>query len=303
VVLLVTGGIFLMMKNQGRLWIILGLLFLSVLTHFSNQASFRNAWEIQQQFWWQLSWRAPQLEDGTVLMVNLPSDVYVYEEDYEIWMPANIIYNDAPNTLRIYAEVLYPKSVIQVFRGAIEHRYIRNTEFDRDYNHALIVSMLSSSSCAHIIDGERPELSFYESPIVAWVSPYSHIQQIETDAASPLPPEIIFGKEPAHTWCYYYQKISLARQRGDWEQAVALGEEAINAGFIPLDQSEWMPLIEAYAYTGNVEKANSIILKIYDDANLRYNLCVSVLAQEGSPGLNLTVGGVDFLLDRLCGIQ
>lgn len=303
VVLLVTGGIFLMMKNQGRLWLLLGLLFLSVLTHYSNLANFRNAWEIQQQLWWQLSWRAPQFEDGSVLMVNLPSDVYVYEEDYEIWMPANIIYNNVPNTLRIYAEVLYPGSVIQVFRGATEHRFIRNTEFDRDYNHALIVSMPGTSSCVHVIDGERPELSLNEPPIVDWVTPYSHIQQIETDVTPSQPPEIIFGKEPPHTWCYSYQKMTLARQRGAWDQVIALGEEAINAGFEPLDQSEWMPLIEGYAYSGDLEKANSIIAKIYDVSNLRYNLCVSVLKQKENPGLNLPAVGVDFLLDRLCGIQ
>jgi len=303
VVLLVTGGIFLMIKNQGRLWLLLSLLFLSVLTHYSNQASFRNAWEIQKQLWWQLSWRAPQLEDGTVLMVNLPSDIYGYEEDYEVWMPANIIYNDVPNTVRIYSEVLYPGSVIQVFRGATEHRFIRNIEFDRDYNHALIISMPGASSCVHVIDGERPELSLNEPPIVDWVAPYSHIQQIETDITPSQPPEIIFGKEPPHTWCYSYQKMTLARQRGAWDQVIALGNEAINAGFKPLDQSEWMPLIEGYAYSGDFEKANSIIVKIYDVSNLRYNLCISVLKQKENPGLNLPAVGVDFLLDRLCGIQ
>jgi hypothetical protein len=303
VVILVTGGIFLMMKNQGRLWLLLSLLFLSVLTHYSNQASFRNAWEIQQQLWWQLSWRAPQLEDGTVLMVNLPSNIYYYEEDYEIWMPANIIYNDVPNTLRIYAEVIYPESVIQVFRGAIEHRYIRNTEFDRDYNHTLIVSLPGASSCVHVIDGERTELSLNEPPIVDWVAPYSHIQQIVTDATPSQPPGIIFGQELPHTWCFYYQKMNLARQSGAWDQVIALGEEAVRAGFEPLDQSEWMPLIEGYTYSGDPEKANSIIAKIYNDSNLRYNLCVSVISQKGNPGLNLPVGEVDFLLDRLCSIQ
>ena len=303
IVLLIIGLIFLLNKNRGRLWLPVGLLFLSVLTQFSNAVYFRNAWETQRQLWWQLTWRAPQFEEGTVLMVNPPSDVYFFSEDYEIWAPANIIYNHVPNALRIYSEVLYPGSVIQVFRGATEHRFIRNIEFDRDYNHALIISMPGASSCVHVIDGERPELSLNEPPIVDWVAPYSHIQQIETDVTPSQPPEIIFGKEPPHTWCYSYQKMTLARQRGAWDQVIALGNEAINAGFKPLDQSEWMPLIEAYAYSGDLEKANSIIVKIYDVSNLRYNLCISVLKQKENPGPNLPVVGVDFLLDRLCGIR
>jgi hypothetical protein len=218
-------------------------------------------------------------------------------------MPANIIYNDVPNTLRIYAEVLYPGSVIQVFRGAIEHRYIRNTEFERDYNNALVVSLPSPASCVHVIDGGRPELSVDEPPIVDWVASYSHIQQVKTDGIPARPPEIIFGQEPPHTWCYYYQKMSLARQRGVWDEVVALGEEALNASFEPLDQSEWMPLLEGYAYSGDLEKANSLIGKVSIDSNLRYNLCISVLTQSANPDLNLPGEGVDFLLDRLCGIR
>ena len=300
IVLLIVGSIFLLNRNRGRLWLPMGLLFLSVLTQYSNAVYFRNAWETQQQLWWQLAWRAPQFEEGTVLMVNLPSDVYSYAEDYEIWAPANIIYTSIPNTLRIYSQVLYPGSAIQVMRGAEEHENIRTIEYDRDYNRALIVSMPSVSSCVHVIDGERPILSLNEPPIVDWVAPYSHIQQIDTGATPPHPPEIIFGKEPPHTWCHYFQKMSLARQQGNWAQVVALGEEAINAGFKPLDRSEWMPLIEAYAYKGNFEMAENIIVKLYEISNLRYNLCVSVLKQKENPGLTLPEEGMNFLTNRLC---
>ena len=302
-VLLIVSIIFLLNKNRGRLWLLTGLLFLSILTQYSNAVYFRNAWKIQQQLWWQLAWRSPQFEDGTVLMITLPSDVFSFSEDYEVWAPANIIYNHVPKTLSIYSEVLYPGSAIQVMRGATGHRFIRNIEFDRDFNHALIISIPSTLSCVHAIDGEKPELSLNEPPIVDWVAPYSHIQQIETDVAPSQPPEIIFGKEPSHTWCYYYQRMSLAQQQHDWDQVVALGEEALNAGFKPLDPSEWMPLIEGYAYSGDLEKANSVIAKIYDNLNLRYNLCASMLKQKENPALNLPDEGVSFLLDRLCGIR
>ena len=97
--------------------------------------------------------------------------------------------------------------------------------------------------------------------------------------------------------------MSLAQQRSDWDQVVALGEEAINAGLKPLDQSEWMPLIEGYAYLGDLEKADGIIVKIFDVSNLRYNLCVSIHKQKENPELNLPAMGIDFLLDRLCGIR
>jgi hypothetical protein len=300
VILLTVGIIYLLVKNRGRLWLPVGLLFLSVLTQYSNAVYFRDAWETQQQLWWQLAWRAPQFEEGTVLMVNLPSDVYSYAEDYEIWAPANIIYNSIPNTLRIYSEVLYAGTAPLLVHGEKEHRFIRNIQFDRDYTHALIVSMPSTSSCVHVIDGDKLNLSPAESPLINWVAPYSHIQQIETDVTPSQPPEIIFGQEPPHTWCYYYQKMSLAQQRRDWDQLIALGEEAIRAHLEPNDRVEWMPLIEAYAYSGELEQAENIILKLYGIPNLRENLCMYSLLQRDNPNLALPEEGMNFLTDRLC---
>jgi hypothetical protein len=303
VTLLIAALIFLLTKERGRLWLVLGLLFLSVTTHFTNLAYFRNIWETQRQLWWQLAWRAPRLADGTVLLVNLPAGIPSFEEGYEAWMPANIIYNDAPNTVRIFAQVLYPTSALQVLAGATEHQFLRNTDLDLDYKQALIVSQPAATSCLHVLDGGRPELSLAEPPLVSWIAPYSRIQQIVTDNGAPPPPAIIFGEEPPHTWCYYYQKMSLARQRGDWGQVAALGEEARAAGCAPLDLSEWMPLVEGYAYSGELEKAESFIKAINMDSNLRYNLCISVLAQAGNPALDLPVEGMGYLLERLCGIS
>jgi len=45
---------------------------------------------------------------------------------------------------------------------------------------------------------------------------------IITGKDMPVMPEDIFGKEPPHTWCYYYEKAELARQAGDWEQVAKL---------------------------------------------------------------------------------
>ena len=207
-------------------------------------------------------------------MVNLPGDVYSYAEDYEIWAPANIIYNRIPNTMRLYSEVLNAGTAPLLVHEQKEHRFIRNIQFDRDYTHALVVSLPDASSCGHVIDGDKLELSPAESPLINWVAPYSHIQQIETDVIPSHPPEIIFGHEPPHSWCYYYQKMSLAQQRRDWNQVIAFGEEAIRANLEPNDRVEWMPLIEAYAYSGELEPAENIILKLYGIPNLRENLCM-----------------------------
>ncbi len=74
--------------------------------------------------------------------------------------------------------------------------------------------------------------------------------------------ERVFGLEPAHEWCWYYQQASLARQRGEWEQVASLGDEALELGFYPADSVEWMPFMQAYAVLGrgkDLKKLSSIL--------------------------------------------
>ena len=57
-------------------------------------------------------------------------------------------------------------------------------------------------------------------------------------STTPSPPPMLFGPEPPHTWCYYFQKADLARQRGDWDEVARLGDEARELGFAALDVSD-----------------------------------------------------------------
>jgi hypothetical protein len=84
----------------------------------------------------------------------------------------------------------------------------------------------------------------------------------------------LFGKEPAHEWCYYYTKAELARQVGDWETVVELGNQARAQGFVPGDALEWLPFIEGYVVTGEYQSARDLsILAYQDDSRPRKGLC------------------------------
>jgi hypothetical protein len=78
---------------------------------------------------------------------------------------------------------------------------------------------------------------------------------ITTGKDTPAMPKDLFGKEPLHTWCYFYEKAELARQAGDWLQVAKLGDKAIGQGYAPSDPYEWLPFIEAYALTDELNKA------------------------------------------------
>jgi tetratricopeptide (TPR) repeat protein len=73
-----------------------------------------------------------------------------------------------------------------------------------------------------------------------------------------VPDTAVFGTEPAHGWCYYFERASLLAQLGAWQAAADLGDEAFALGDYPNDPMERFVFIEAYARTGNMERAKEL---------------------------------------------
>jgi len=101
------------------------------------------------------------------------------------------------------------------------------------------------------MDASWPRLSQSDPDLISLVAPFSKVNRVSTRATPPVPAKSIFGAEPPHTWCYYYQKAELALQTRDWKQVVSLGDKAIQQDLHPNDVIEWLPFIQAYAYSGN----------------------------------------------------
>ncbi|MEN6480634.1 MAG: tetratricopeptide repeat protein, partial [Anaerolineaceae bacterium] len=162
-----------------------------------------------------------------------------------------------------------------------------NINYMRDFNDPLIISFPSGGTCAHIIDSSRPELSLNDEPIIYRIASFSQIDQIITNTESHTPPIEIFGAEPEHGWCYYYQKVSLARQQGDWQSAAALGDEALAAELAPQDLSEWVLFIETYLEAGQPDKASRLADQIKNSKTTAENLCAEWKYEQ--PHVNVEV--------------
>jgi hypothetical protein len=86
--------------------------------------------------------------------------------------------------------------------------------------------------------------------------PYSNLDRIvlEPEREANLPVNV-FGPVPETDWCYFFERADLARQRGDWQQVVALGEQTLNLSDSLHDASEGVLFIQGYAYTDQWTKA------------------------------------------------
>ena len=71
------------------------------------------------------------------------------------------------------------------------------------------------------------------------------------DGHAAKPPPSLSGPEPAHTWCYYFEKADLARQQRNWDEVLTLAEKAFSLEDHPNNPSERIPFIEGYAHTGH----------------------------------------------------
>jgi hypothetical protein len=134
----------------------------------------------------------------------------------------------------------------------------RGNGYTNQFSQSLIFSK-QTGVCLHVMDSDHPEISEKEDPLVAAVAPYSRIDRIITNSEKVVVPDPeLFGLEPEHGWCFYYQKAQLARQTKDWKQAAAWGDEALAHGFSPADPIEWLVFVQAFRYTDNENYQNSL---------------------------------------------
>jgi len=71
-----------------------------------------------------------------------------------------------------------------------------------------------------------------------------------------------------NSWCFYYQKASLAYQLQDWDAIAHLGDSAFDIDDYPNDASERIPFIFGYAHTAQWEKALQLTQITYQVSNL-----------------------------------
>lgn len=296
-VMMAVGGGYALLSRRARVVLFGALLAGAVLTQYSNTSYFKRFWDEQRDLWWQLAWRAPDLKEGTTLVALMPSG-YRFAESYEIWGPANMIYDpqSGGQSIKVSGEILNNETLINIENGDRFGQTFRRFEYMNDFTQALVVSLPAGGGCLHVYDGQNLELAENEDALVRQVAFRSHTAQILTDAPQAEVPTQVFGAEPAHGWCYYYQKASLARQQGDWEQAAALGTEARENGLGPSEASEWMPFYEAYARLGMMDEANEIGGKLRESPNFIKPYCAAH-STEGDENLSAIN---QFLITNLC---
>ncbi|HET9909478.1 MAG TPA: hypothetical protein VFQ23_22720 [Anaerolineales bacterium] len=283
------GLIELLIKNiRIKTYIFALLIALGIGQQFFNANIFRRDWAQQQQIYWQLAWRIPAMERDTVLLTDqMPID---YETDLSFTAPINWMYmpdykrstpqsgsvdkrSNLPYGL-LYVEKRLGGSLLSLEPNTKITLDFRTVDFVGSTSQAIVIHM-PRNGCLRVLDPARGDAITYErqSRFLVDAIPLSNPARIDTnsDRTATLP----FLSEPTHTWCYYYAKSELARQKEDWTQVVDLMDEAIALDYRPEDPFEWLVYIEAKGMIGDVEDAEKLSSDAFDqEKGIRNGLCI-----------------------------
>ena len=253
------------------------LCLVALFTHHANSLKHAQETTIMRNFWWQVAWRVPQFEKNTTLVANIPG--VATEEDYFTWGPASLIYypeRQNPDGIQpgLFAAILNQDTVTKIqARERQEYDNRKNILTYKNYRNFVLLNQPASDACVHIMNGAAPEYSSAEADSIRAIGAFSEIDHVLVDGRPHTPPEIVFGPEPSRGWCYYYQKADLARQSGDWDEVVRIGEQASEQNLTPADSIEWMPFLQAYARTSNVNRLTELAPLISSDPYIALQAC------------------------------
>lgn len=229
---------------------------------------YREEWERFKDFMNQVAWRIPALQENTLLITD--ELTLKYYSDNSLTAAVNWAYADAHQTgnlpyLLNYTKARLGKSLPSLTPGVpVTHNY-RTYTFNGSTSQMILFYHLPPG-CFHVAD---PDLDLFNPLIDASIRPTVAFSQPELIKPGVTQPTAFFlSQGEPQTWCYYYQKASLAAQNQDWQAVTQMGDVAFSLDDYPNDASERAPYIEGYALTGQLQRAVDLTRDTYQVSTL-----------------------------------
>jgi uncharacterized membrane protein YvlD (DUF360 family) len=252
-VIMTLAGILLLVRANRRKLLLGLLLMFSIATQVLIVNKYRLDWDVQRSYYWQLAWRVPALEPGTAIFsFEQPSESI---PGYDASFALNILYRgQVQDGSTSYWFFTNNRFLNFDFKPGKTITYSdRNLRFSGNTSQAISIVHQGQDRCLQVLDAAYSNEPFYEVNQEQLVG-VSNVSRIRTDSTAAPDPDV-FGAEPPHQWCYYFEKADLARQMQDWSTVLLLEKQASEQGYTPRFGPEYIPFIEAYARTGKWQKA------------------------------------------------
>ncbi len=235
------------------------LLIFSVATQFLVVNQYRIEWAEQSDYYWQLYWRAPAVQPRTAFLSREQPSISVPESDASFALNVLYHFQTKGNLLPYWFFTDEPFMNSTLKPGIRLSHIVRDLYFEGNTSASIAYVHQTKTSCLRMLDtvyADDPLFTNEQGNLI----PASNLSRIVPDQKSAPPDPNIFGPEPPHDWCYYFEKADLARQQKDWKMVLTLDQQAQQNKLAPQYGAEYLPFIEAYAQTGNWQKADDLTL-------------------------------------------
>lgn len=260
---------FLVKAKKRKIALFSLFLSLAVGYHFTTANTYRRDWENQRLFFWQLTWRMPGLKPGTLLLTHeLP---FQYVTDNSLSAPLNWTF-DPQNTSRgmrymlVYTKARLGTDLLPRLAANIPIHYpYRTFTFDGSTSQAVVI-FYPVPGCLRVMDpvysnqAVFPDLTYMLTDAISLSDPGLITPEADQPAT---PPAALFGPEPPHDWCYYFEKAELARQSSYWEEVARIGRAARDLGLQARLPLENLVFIEGSLRTGDWDTARQLTLQTW----------------------------------------
>lgn len=272
------------------LYVIFGLIiFIGAVTSNGVIDIYKNDWNQQRSFWWQFTWRVPDIKDKTYLLIDMPRKEEKYfgpwRGSYTFAAPLNLIYAKSREKSEInknFAESIgintikdwimkkelgesefllykgiqkyYPKNIV-VASYKDTYLNLNNDITKSNQNRQVNINPLIQNSSSNQIIYEEKFVSFPFRWIIGpepkkLTKKLSLIKKIERK----------IGREGVQKdWHYYYQKAQVFVKEDEYQKIVNLYNEAKELKLIQNLSYGLLPFIESYYKLENTEKGSQLL--------------------------------------------
>jgi hypothetical protein len=267
------------------------ILAASVGFHLLNENNFRLMGIRNKELMYEIAWRAPSLKPDT-LVVSTEQDISQFYTPSTLRTELNLIYPHDPESSYGW---LFARDLADLVPTPVQLNIpITVPMFTKDFNgntDSAVVFQLSDHGCARFVDSSSSFISKEISDTsIQNISNEQNLVNVP-DEQTTLDASLI-GPEPAHRWCYYFEKSDLALQLNDYETVQKNYRIVIDQSLKPYYGYEWFPFIEGLARAGDWQSALSLSQQVVTEnpTNDSYRpiLCqmLNQAAEEASPSID-----------------
>jgi len=249
-----------------RIVLLVSLISLAAGKQYLNAHDYQQDWVTQKDLFWQMTWRAPGIKPDTLVLLNEGS--LNYYADNSLGAVLNWIYAPDNHSQHVEYVLFYPKTRLrnelpELKTGIpISYDYLA-AQFNGNTSQTLAM-YYAPPGCLRILDSDIEHLNrlIPETSLMRFASSISDLGLIVQKPQAQMP--AIYGPEPEHDFCYYFERADLARQFKDWNAVMKYGETALAMKDHPFDPAEQFVFIEGFAHVGDWTRAINLSQKTYD---------------------------------------